>query len=156
MDLSCAASHQDHHQHSQFYTEQDLPAPALGHHPKFKRKQQLDQRVGKHKYSPNQDFRPLSLSQHTDDVSHAVQSDLQGIKNACLWISFPSPQQQMCAGKGGVKWWDSSPSLSTIILAHNAMTSHEWEKSLSKWFTVSICSSWFFCLFVFLSLFLQV
>ncbi|KAF3849151.1 hypothetical protein F7725_015648 [Dissostichus mawsoni] len=42
--LPCAADHQDHHQHAQFHTEQDLPAPALGHHPGLKKRHQLSQK----------------------------------------------------------------------------------------------------------------
>lgn len=126
MGLSCTAGHQDCHQHAHFHTEQDLPAPALGHHSKFKRKLQLSRREGKHKYSPVGGFLPASLSQPSDAASHAVKTDLQCMKCSCLDQHPISSAADCVLAEEEWRWWDwVLSSLSLTTLNHFSAQCHE-------------------------------
>lgn len=93
-ELCSAASHQNHHQHAHFCPEQDLPAPALGHHTRFEAALSL----WIHKFSScsfiqNNSFRLFGRGGPWGLVSKSWR--------APLWIRVPSPRLQMCAGRGG-------------------------------------------------------
>ena len=84
----------------------------------------ISQREGQHKCSPVPSHSTLSL--RSAMLHRAISKAL----SAPLWIRVPSPQQQMCVGRGGVKLMVfSPPSLSLspqwTTFTHSTMKSHQ-------------------------------
>lgn len=92
----------------------------------------ISQREGQHKCSPVPSHSTLSL--RSAMLHRAISKAL----SAPLWIRVPSPQQQMCVGRGGVKLMVFSPpslSLSTVnhfYTQYHEITSVKLKKKVSE------------------------
>lgn len=96
---------------------------STGSSPQVKEKStgSINQREGQHKNSPVPSHSTLSMR------SAMLRRAISKALSAPLWIRVPSPQQQMCAGRGGVKLMVFLPPLSPrwATLIHSTMKSHQ-------------------------------